>query len=82
MVSSFNAGPLGYTVNLNLGVLKVNNHLCQLVLYEMQTRVKISTFLKHDVCFTLAMFHNICLFYDNAVTFYTYDALDVSRVTV
>ena len=35
-----------------------------------------------DVCFKLAMFCNICLLYDNVVTFYTYDILDVSRVTV
>jgi len=35
-----------------------------------------------DVCFQLAMFCNICLLYDNAVTFYIYDVLDVSRVTV
>ena len=35
-----------------------------------------------DVCFKLAMFYNICSLYDNVVTFYTYDVLDVSRVTV
>jgi len=28
------------------------------------------------------MFHNICLLYDIVVTFYTYDKLDASRVTV
>jgi len=28
------------------------------------------------------MFYNICLLYDNVVTFYTYDVLDMSRVTV
>lgn len=32
--------------------------------------------------FHLAMFYNICSLYDHAVTFYTYDILDVSRVTV
>jgi hypothetical protein len=35
-----------------------------------------------DKCFKLAIFYDICLFYDNVVTFYTYDILDVSRVTV
>ena len=35
-----------------------------------------------DVGFNLAMFCNICLLYDNVVTFYTYEVLDVSRVTV
>jgi hypothetical protein len=35
-----------------------------------------------DVCFKLAMFYNICLLYDNVVTFYTCDILDMSRVTV
>jgi hypothetical protein len=28
------------------------------------------------------MFYNISLLYDNVVTFYTYDVLDVSRITV
>jgi len=32
--------------------------------------------------FNLAIFYNICLLYDHAVTFYTYDKLDESRVTV
>jgi hypothetical protein len=35
-----------------------------------------------DVCFNLAMFYNICLFYDNVVIFYTYDIHNVSRVIV
>jgi hypothetical protein len=35
-----------------------------------------------DVCFKLAMFYNICLLYDNAVIFYTYDILNMPRVTV
>jgi hypothetical protein len=40
------------------------------------------TWNKHrDVCFNLVMFYNICLLYDVA-TFYTYDILNVSRVTV
>ena len=30
----------------------------------------------------LAMFYNNCLLYDNGVTFYTCDVLDISRVTV
>jgi hypothetical protein len=29
----------------------------------------------------LAIIYNICLLYENVVTFYTYDILDVSRVT-
>jgi len=32
--------------------------------------------------FNVAMFYNICLLYDNVVIFYTYDVLDLSRVTV
>jgi hypothetical protein len=41
------------------------------------------TWSKHrDVCFNLAMFYNIGLLYDNVVTFFTYDVLDVSRVTI
>jgi len=28
------------------------------------------------------MFYNICLLYDNVVIFYTYDILDMFRVTV
>jgi len=35
-----------------------------------------------DVCFKWAIFYNICLLYNNVVTFYTYDIIDVSRVTV
>ena len=35
-----------------------------------------------DLCFKLAMFYNICLLYANIVIFYTYDVLDMSRVTV
>jgi hypothetical protein len=35
-----------------------------------------------DVCFNLATIYNIGLLYDNVVTFYTYDVLDMSRVTV
>ena len=35
-----------------------------------------------DICLNLAMFCNIGLFYDNVVTFYTCDVLDMSRVTV
>jgi len=31
-----------------------------------------------DVSFKLSMFYNNCLPYDNVVTFYTYDILDVS----
>ena len=30
----------------------------------------------------MAMFFNNCLLYDNVVTFYTYDVLDVSGLTV
>ena len=35
-----------------------------------------------DECFKLALFYNICLLYDNVVTFYIYDILDMSRVPV
>ena len=35
-----------------------------------------------DLCFKLAVFYNNCLLYDNVVTFYTYELLDVSRVPV
>jgi hypothetical protein len=35
-----------------------------------------------DMCFKLAVFYNIFLLYDNVVSFYTHDILDVSRVTV
>jgi hypothetical protein len=47
------------------------------------TEILLITWSKYrNVHFNLAMFYNICLFYDNVVTFYTYDMLDVSRVTV
>jgi hypothetical protein len=35
-----------------------------------------------DVYFQWAIFKIICLLYNNVVTFYTYDIIDVSRVTV
>ena len=35
-----------------------------------------------DICFKLAMFYNNCLLYDNVVTFYTHDVIDMSTATV
>jgi hypothetical protein len=35
-----------------------------------------------DVCFKLVMFYNVCVLYENVTSFYTYDALELCRVTV
>ena len=46
------------------------------------TEIQMSWSKYGDLCFKLAMFYKVCLLYDNVVTFYTHDVLDVSRDTV
>jgi len=45
--------------------------------------VLLITLIKYgDLCFKLAVFYNNCVLYDNVVTIYTYELLDISRVPV
>jgi len=55
-------------------------------MYQVSTNCNIEILISWskygDLCFKLAMFYNVCLFYDYVVTFRIHDVLDVSTDTV
>jgi hypothetical protein len=66
-------------------IVKISN--CSLVMCIKSVwnviKILLITWSKHrEVCFNLAVFCNISLLHDNVVTFYTYEVLGMSRVTV